>query len=171
MTEAMTERTQVQVDMFGNRLRKNARHRRKWARRSEISCYRLYDRDIPEVPLVVDWYAGRLNIAEFARPHERDEAQHHAWLEGMMARAAEVMDVPIERVYLKRRDRQRGTAQYTKVAQDSARFVVDEAGLKFYVNLSDYLDTGLFLDQRQTRHMVAMCVASLPDVCVEGCFG
>lgn len=151
----MSDRTLAQAEMFGNRLRKNARHRRKWARRNGISCYRLYDRDIPELPLVVDWYEGRLHVAEYARPHERDAGEHVAWLDAVVGRAAEVLEVPAEGVFLKQRDRQRGTSQYTRVAESGARFVVSEADLKFRVNLSDYLDTGLFLDHRQTRRMVA----------------
>ncbi len=143
----------TQAELFANRLRKMARHLRRWPGRG-ITCYRLYDRDIPEVPLAVDVYEGRLHIAEYDRPHDRTPAEHADWLDLMAKTAAEITDVPPERVYLKRRRRQKGTAQYGKVADTAAVCMVHEGGLTFEVNLSDYLDTGLFLDHRNTRGMV-----------------
>jgi 23S rRNA G2069 N7-methylase RlmK/C1962 C5-methylase RlmI len=119
-----------------------------------ITCYRLYERDVPEVPLVVDRYEDTLHLAEFARPHDRSPAQHADWLDLMVRTASDVLAVPRERVFMKHRDRQRGTAQYGRVDERQAQFVVQEAGLKFLVNLSDYVDTGLFLDHRITRQMV-----------------
>lgn len=149
-----TDRTAAQAEMFGNRLKKTARHRRKWARRASVSCYRIYDRDIPELPFAVDWYAGRLHIAEYARPHDRDDVAHAAWLDAMMQAAAEALNVPPDAVHQKRRQRQRGAEQYDRQAESGRRIVVEEGGLKFLVNLDDYLDTGLFLDHRQARAMV-----------------
>ncbi|MCA9545470.1 MAG: class I SAM-dependent methyltransferase [Myxococcales bacterium] len=137
--------------MFGNRLRKVWRHRRKWASREGITCLRLYDRDIPEVPLVVDRYHDRLYLAEFVRAGEPADDD---WIQAMCAAAAEALGVAVDDVFVKRRDRQRGDAQYTRLARERAMFVVEEGGLRFQVNLSDYLDTGLFLDHRQTRAMV-----------------
>lgn len=145
--------------MFGNRLRKNARHRRKWARRTGVSCYRLYDRDIPELPFAVDWYEGRLHIAEFVRPHDRSPAEHAVWVDAMAEAAAQTLEVAPDQVYLKRRDRQRGDAQYDRFADRGQRLVVNEGGHQFLVNLSDYLDTGLFLDHRQTRAMIGEAAA------------
>jgi 23S rRNA (guanine2069-N7)-methyltransferase / 23S rRNA (guanine2445-N2)-methyltransferase len=142
-----------QAEEFANRLRNRARHLRRWPKRG-ITCYRLYERDVPDVPLVVDRYEDALHIGEFARPHERSPAQHADWLDLMARTAGEVLEVPRNRVYLKHRDRQRGTAQYQRVDERGARFEVQEAGLKFIVNLSDYVDTGLFLDHRLTRQMV-----------------
>lgn len=140
--------------MFANRLRKTARHRRKWARRNQITCYRLYERDIPELPFAVDWYDGRLHVAEYARPHDRTDDEHAAWLDHVIAAGAAALDVPPEHVYQKLRARQRGLDQYERQADTGRRLVVEEGGLKLLVNLSDYLDTGLFLDHRQTRAMV-----------------
>lgn len=151
------ERTERQAEMLANRLRKNQRRLRSWARRESIGCYRLYDRDIPELPLVVDWYEGRLHVAEFARagsPGEEDEASHEAWLAALVGRAAAALDVAPENVFLKRRERQRGLRQYERFSGVGARYVVREGGLSFIVNLSDYLDTGLFLDHRTTRQLV-----------------
>jgi 23S rRNA (guanine2445-N2)-methyltransferase / 23S rRNA (guanine2069-N7)-methyltransferase len=143
-----------QAEEFANRLRNRARHLRRWPTRRGITCYRLYERDVADVPLVVDRYDGALHIAEFARPHDRSPAQHADWLDLMVRTAADVLEVPRNRVFLKHRDRQRGDDQYQRVADERARFVVEEAGLKFVVNLSDYVDTGLFLDHRLTRQMV-----------------
>ena len=142
------------AEMFGNRLRKNARHRHRWARRRGISCYRLYDRDIPEIPLAVDWYEGRLHIAEYLRPGSPEGDAHSHWLTALLERAGQVLEVPDEDIFLKQRARQRGSAQYGRFGRAGARFEVQESGLHFVVNLSDYLDTGLFLDHRNMRQMV-----------------
>jgi 23S rRNA (guanine2445-N2)-methyltransferase / 23S rRNA (guanine2069-N7)-methyltransferase len=143
-----------QAAEFSNRLKKLARHLRRWPTKRGITCYRIYERDIPEVPLVVDRYEDALHIAEFDRPHDRTAAEHADWLDLMVQTAAEALETPQELVFLKRRQRQRGAEQYERF--DDARVVkiVHEGGLKFEVNLSDYLDTGLFLDHRATRGMV-----------------
>jgi 23S rRNA (guanine2445-N2)-methyltransferase / 23S rRNA (guanine2069-N7)-methyltransferase len=143
-----------QAEEFANRLQNRARHFRRWPTKRGITCFRLYERDVPDVPLVVDRYEDALHIAEFARPHDRSPAQHADWLDLMARTASKVLEVPRERVFLKFRDRQRGDDQYTRVNDRGARFVVHEGGLKFVVNLSDYVDTGLFLDHRNTRQMV-----------------
>jgi 23S rRNA (guanine2445-N2)-methyltransferase / 23S rRNA (guanine2069-N7)-methyltransferase len=143
-----------QAEEFANRLRNRARHFRRWPTKRGITCFRLYERDVPDVPLVVDRYEDALHIAEFARPHDRSPAQHADWLDLMARTASKVLEVPRERVFLKFRDRQRGDDQYKRVDDRGARFVVNEGGLKFVVNLSDYVDTGLFLDHRNTRQMV-----------------
>jgi 23S rRNA (guanine2445-N2)-methyltransferase / 23S rRNA (guanine2069-N7)-methyltransferase len=142
-----------QAEEFANRLCNRARHLRRWPKRG-ITCYRLYERDVPDVPLVVDRYEDALHIAEFARPHDRSPAEHADWLDLMARTAAKTLDVPRERVFVKHRDRQRGADQYGRVDHREARLVVHEGGLKFVVNLSDYIDTGLFLDHRLTRQMV-----------------
>ena len=143
-----------QADEFANRLRKLARHLRRWPSKRSITCYRIYERDIPEIPLVVDRYEDALHIAEFERPHQRTAAEHADWLDFMVRTAAETLEVPRNMAFLKHRARQRGPSQYERVDERQAVQVVNEGGLKFQVNLSDYLDTGLFLDHRQTRAMV-----------------
>jgi 23S rRNA (guanine2445-N2)-methyltransferase / 23S rRNA (guanine2069-N7)-methyltransferase len=143
-----------QAEMFANRLRKNARQLRRWPTRKNITCYRLYDRDIPEVPLAVDLYEGHLHIAEYDRPHDRTAAQHADWLELIASTAGEVMEIAPANIHLKRRERQKGTEQYNKFGDAGCVTTVHEGGLEFEVNLSDYLDTGLFLDHRITRNMV-----------------
>lgn len=141
-----------QAEMLANRVRKNARHLRKWARREQVSCYRLYDRDIPEVPVAIDYYAGRLHVAEY---HRANVDHPPGWLERMAEAAAAVVEVEPSAIYLKQRQRQRGVAQYERVDDAGDRFSVSEGGHGFWINLTDYLDTGLFLDHRITRARVA----------------
>lgn len=150
----LREESKRQAEEFANRLRKLARHLRRWPTKRGITCYRLYERDIPEIPLVVDRYEDALHIAEFERPHDRTAAEHADWLDFMVQTAAETLELPRESVFTKHRARQRGISQYERVDERQAVRVVSEGGLKFQVNLSDYLDTGLFLDHRQTRAMV-----------------
>jgi 23S rRNA (guanine2445-N2)-methyltransferase / 23S rRNA (guanine2069-N7)-methyltransferase len=149
----LREEAKRQAEEFANRLKKLARHLRRWPARG-ITCYRLYERDIPEIPLVVDRYEDALHIAEFERPHDRTAAEHADWLDLMVRTAAEALDVPHDSVFLKHRDRQRGDLQYDRFSDEHIVRTVHEGGLRFLVNLSDYLDTGLFLDHRITRGMV-----------------
>jgi 23S rRNA G2069 N7-methylase RlmK/C1962 C5-methylase RlmI len=127
---------------------------RKWPTKRGITCYRIYERDIPEIPLVVDRYEEALHIAEFERPHDRTPAEHADWLDLMVRTAAEALETPRDLVFVKHRRRQRGAAQYEPVDDRRATRVVNEGGLRFQVNLSDYVDTGLFLDHRISRSMV-----------------
>lgn len=143
-----------QAEDFANRLRKRARHLRRWPTKRGITCFRLYDRDVPDVPLAVDRYEDALHIAEYERPHERTAAEHADWLDHMIRTAGEVLEVAPENIFVKRRARQRGASQYQRVDHADAARTVCEGGLKFQVNLSDYIDTGLFLDHRITRQMV-----------------
>lgn len=143
-----------QIGDLRRRLAKRFKHLSRWARRQGIEAFRVYDRDIPEIPLVIDWYAGWLHAAEYDRPHERTEIEHEVWLDRMVEAAAAELGASPARTILKTRRRQRGGGQYEKVAERGTRLWVKEGGLEFEVNLSDYLDTGLFLDHRQTRAMV-----------------
>jgi len=146
--------TDDQIGDFRRRLAKRSKHLGRWARRQGIEAFRVYDRDIPEIPLVIDWYAGWLHAAEYDRPHERTDIEHEVWLDRMIEAAALELGVPPERTFLKVRRRQRDGGQYEKVDGRRAVVAVREGGLTFEVNLSDYLDTGLFLDHRTTRAMV-----------------
>ena len=139
---------------FRNRLQKNARHWAKWARRQNISCYRIYDRDVPEFPVIVDWYEGRVHLQEVQTGWVESDEDHADWLAGICAACAEVLEISPDLVSLKTRRRQRGDEQYEKTGSMGEDFVVHEDGLGFYVNLDAYLDTGLFLDHRNTRKRV-----------------
>lgn len=150
----LPEGSDRQAEEFANRLVKRARHLRRWPTRRGITCYRLYDRDVPDVPLVVDRYEDHLHIGEYERPNEHTAAQHDEWLELMKRAAAEALEVEPAKVFMKYRSRQRGDSQHEKYARDGYTIEAYESGLKFAVNLSDYVDTGLFLDHRVTRSMV-----------------
>jgi 23S rRNA G2069 N7-methylase RlmK/C1962 C5-methylase RlmI len=139
-------------DMLANRLRKRAKHLAKWARREQVSCYRVYDCDIPELPLAIEIYEGRLHVSAYARAD--DPKRDDAWLERMRLAAAAALEIPPEAAFAKRRSGQPGASQYTRVADSGAFFTVTEGGHRFRVNLSDYVDTGLFLDHRVTRARV-----------------
>jgi len=143
----------AQAEMLANRLRKRSRHLARWARRTGVACYRVYDCDIPEIPLVVDWYEGRLHVSAYARAG--DPVRDDAWLDEMTAAAASALGVAREDAFAKRRAGQPGATQYGRLGDARATFTVREAGLLFLVNLSDYVDTGLFLDHRETRARVA----------------
>jgi 23S rRNA (cytosine1962-C5)-methyltransferase len=149
------------LDQVGNRLRRLHKHLRKWGRRTGNACWRLYERDIADQPLIVDWYDGDAVVWAFPRKRNETPDQEAAWLEAVVAAVAAGLDLGPERVHLKRRapqkDRQ-GGGQYSALHGGAPRRgvikVVAEQGLQFEVNLSDYLDTGLFLDHRPTRQWV-----------------
>lgn len=150
----MPETPERQAEYLGNRLRKRDRHLRKWARRESVECFRIYDRDIPEIPLAVDRYGPYALVSLYERPYEKPEAEESAWLDRMCAVVAGSLEVPPENIFRKQRRRQRGPEQYERISEEGRRIVVREGGLSFHVNLSDYLDTGLFLDHRITRSRV-----------------
>ena len=142
------------ITIFINRLRKNARHWSKWARRQGITCYRIYDRDVPEFPVAVDIYEQRVHLQEIDTGWQQDEEEHQRWAQGIRRAVSEVLELPLDAISFKIRARQRGQAQYEKTGAQGEDFVVSEGGRRFIVNLEQYLDTGLFLDHRNTRRMV-----------------
>jgi 23S rRNA (guanine2445-N2)-methyltransferase / 23S rRNA (guanine2069-N7)-methyltransferase len=144
----------TQAEYFRNRVAKNEKALRRWARAEGVEALRLYDRDIPEIPLALDRYGGSLLLALYERPYEKDEELEAEWL-GLMARsAAEALSIDPSEVFFKRHRRQRGAGQYERQEGGAEERTVREGGLSFLVNLSDYLDTGLFLDHRPTRALV-----------------
>ncbi|WP_346319007.1 class I SAM-dependent methyltransferase [Chitinophaga sp. YIM B06452] len=141
--------------MFENRLSKVEKHLRKTARRQGITCFRLYDRDLPEFPLIIELYEDKVYVAEYQSDHKLDEDAYEAWLQGSLDVVAKVLGVQRDDLYLRTRQRkQNRQSQYEKIDFSREELIVQEDGLKFKVNLSDYLDSGLFLDHRITRHMV-----------------
>jgi 23S rRNA (cytosine1962-C5)-methyltransferase len=143
------------LPMFRNRLTKMFRHTAKLARRQSITCYRVYDHDLPEFPFCIELYEDMIYLAEYRRRHGMTEEEHAAWLESCVPVISEIMEIPDERIYFRERQRKAGRqGQYEKLASEQEFFAVKEAGLSFRVNLTDYLDTGLFLDHRITRGMV-----------------
>ncbi|MDR0562612.1 MAG: class I SAM-dependent methyltransferase [Spirochaetaceae bacterium] len=148
------EKTEAQALMLENRIRKRFRHLRKWAKRIGTDAFRLYNRDIPEIPLVVDYYGQWVSAALYQRPYEKDEAEERHWLAAMTQAIAAGLELPESQVFLKERKRQRGKNQYQKLRDTQVVRQVREGGLTFQVNLSDYLDTGLFLDRRKARDLL-----------------
>lgn len=194
------EKMSHQAEVFANRLTKQYRHLRKWARNNRISCYRLYDRDIPEVPLACDLYtflpddigdklsailflneqnasisrndqsssatlAGiqsrtYLHMYLYERPYDKPEDEEKKWLDAMAEKASTVLGIERDHVIIKTRRRQSGTeesrtSQYEKIhSEKKVTGIVFEQGQIFHVNLSDYIDTGLFFDHRPLREMV-----------------
>lgn len=143
------------LQMFRNRLTKMFRHISKLARRQSVTCYRVYDHDLPEFPFCIELYEDKVYLAEYKRRHGMTDEEHIAWLESCVPVISEVLEVPDERIYFRQRQRKAGRhGQYEKLGSEQEFFVVKEAGLSFRVNLTDYLDTGLFLDHRITRGMV-----------------
>ncbi len=141
--------------MFRNRLSKVYKHLSKQAMRQGISCFRIYDHDLPEFPFVIEQYEDKLYVSEYKRQHPLSDEAHEQWLEWSKEVMAEVIGVQKEHIFLKVRKRKEGRLdQYQKVDEAKAEYIVKEGGLQFIVNLSDYLDTGLFLDHRITRQMV-----------------
>jgi 23S rRNA (guanine2445-N2)-methyltransferase / 23S rRNA (guanine2069-N7)-methyltransferase len=145
---------------FGNRLRKNLRHLSKWARREGVTCWRVYDSDLPDFAVAVDLYectdgVRRVVVSEYEAPPEIDPVAAGVRLTQAVAVAAEVLDTPPAEVRLKVRRRQKGAAQYERLRATGIFHEVVEAGARLLVNLDDYIDTGLFLDHRITRGMVA----------------
>jgi 23S rRNA (cytosine1962-C5)-methyltransferase len=141
--------------MFGNRLSKVFRHLSRQARRLGVSCYRVYDHDLPEFPFCIELYEEKLYVAEYKRRHGMNEEEHDRWMEESLGVVADVLKIPSANIFLKLRQRKPGRlGQYQKLDEAQHEFTVSENGLKFIVNLSDYLDTGLFLDHRLTRQIV-----------------
>ena len=141
--------------MFQNRLAKVFRHISRQARRLHVSCYRVYDHDLPEFPFCIEIYEDKLYVAEYKRYHGFTEQQHDDWIKKSIEVMSEVFHVHPENIFLKLRKVKGGrTDQYKKTGEQGHEFVIHENDLKFIVNLSDYLDTGLFLDHRITREII-----------------
>lgn len=145
------------AEMFANRLHKNLKNLGRWARQSGVSCYRLYDADLPEYALAIDLYQGDsnwLHVQEYEAPISIDPVKAEARLTEALAVLTEALDIPSKQIYFKIRRRQKGNEQYEKRGETSRFYTVEEGGCKFLVNFEDYLDTGLFLDHRPTRMMI-----------------
>lgn len=193
----LTEKNIYQANLFSNRLLKNYKQLKKWARKNKISCYRLYDRDIPEIPLAVDLYTflpdeikTKLEVSNFLdeqnvqisantkiglemqkdelkrtylhiylyeRPYEKDQKDEEDWLLAMKKVAASSLNIDEKHIIIKTRRKQSGNEesarnQYTKIETDEhLTGFVQEQGQIFKVNLTDYIDTGLFFDHRPLR--------------------
>lgn len=157
--DADAARARPGAAMFANRLRKNLDSLGEWASKEGIACYRVYDADMPEYAFSIDIYAAsaaadaprHVYVQEYAPPATIEPAKARSRREEAFSVLPEVLGVPRERVHLRTRRKQKGGAQYTKLAEQGEFTVVGEGGLELLVNFTDYLDTGLFLDHRPTR--------------------
>ena len=141
--------------MFQNRLLKVYKHKSKQAKRLNIECWRIYDHDLPEFPFCIELYGNKVYVAEYLRRHGMTDEEHEQWLENCITIICNILNLPNENAFIKQRKRMHHRSQqYEKLATEKEYFTVTENGLKFLVNLTDYLDTGLFLDHRTTRQMV-----------------
>lgn len=141
--------------MFANRLQKNRRQLNRWLRQNDIHCYRLYDADMPEYAVAVDVYGEHVHVQEYAAPKSVDADKAQARLLDALAAIPQALDIPRENVQVKRRERQTGLRQYERLAEQGEFLEVREGQVKLLVNLTDYLDTGLFLDHRPMRLRIA----------------
>ena len=139
---------------FINRIRKNYRHVRKWAKRTHTDCFRIYDRDIKEYPVAIDFYAGHFLVQYFSYNHETDEIPRDL-VQEVEGAIVSIFQASADSIFARTRIRRKMTEQYEKIAEEKEFFCVHEYGVKFKVNLHDYLDTGLFLDHRETRQFIA----------------
>lgn len=195
MDEKTQQKLENQKTLFSNRLKRKIKELKKWARKNKISCYRIYDRDIPEIPVSLDLYEflpdhiqnkieaakytsfvaerisqndptvqGELVLNTYAviylyeRPYEKDEKEEEFWFDQMAKTAAEVLNIPFSHIVKKERKRQRGTNQYEKDEEIesiySIKGLTQECGELFNIDLTSYLDTGLFFDHRPLRSIV-----------------
>ena len=171
------DKIQYQAELLSNRLSKRYKHLRKWAKRTGVLCFRLYDRDIPEIPLAIDIYEEEpypevtdgpkddstttvasvngskmfVRVSLYERPYEKQEAEELVWLSAMTSAISQTLGIPSEHIITKVRRRQSGDSQYEKDSGKTLSFITREQGLRFKVNLSDYIDTGLFFDHRPLR--------------------
>lgn len=195
MDEKTQQKLANQKTLFSNRLKRKIKELKKWARKNKISCYRIYDRDIPEIPVSLDLYEflpdhiqnkieaakytsfvaerisqndptiqGELVLNTYAviylyeRPYEKDEKEEEFWFDQIAKTAAEVLNIPFSHIVKKERKRQRGTNQYEKDEEKESIYSIkglsQECGELFNIDLTSYLDTGLFFDHRPLRSIV-----------------
>jgi len=145
------------AQMMANRLRKNLREMSRWAAREGISCYRVYDADMPEYSVAIDLYHDHqgkrwVNVQEYAAPPSIAQEDARRRLREAVSVLPEVLGVEPGQIFMRIRERMKGEAQYEKRAELGVFHEVREGGARLLVNFTDYLDTGLFLDHRSTRH-------------------
>lgn len=143
------------AQMFANRLRKNKKQLKKWVKQNDVGCYRLYDADMPEYAVAVDYYEGWVYVAEYAPPSKVKPEAAELRLQEVMSAIPSALEVDPKYVVLKQRARQKGKSQYQKYDQSGDFFEVKEGAARLLVNMKDYLDTGLFLDHRKVRADIA----------------
>ena len=137
--------------MFANRLQKNVKALGKWVKREGIDCYRVYDADMPEYAMAIDLYHDWVHVQEYVAPKSIDPEKASIRMFDALAAIPQALGIDKSRVVVKRRERQSGNKQYERQSAQGKFNEVNEGGVKLLVNLTDYLDTGLFLDHRPMR--------------------
>ncbi len=153
------EQRSESAQMFGNRLHKNYKRLARWAQNNDIHCYRVYDADLPEYSMAIDIYTGEkhdsgqrwVHIQEYAAPKTIEPIVAQRRFREACAVTLSELAIPATQLFSKQRSQQKGTAQYQKHGEHEEFHIVKEGDLQFYVNFTDYLDTGLFLDHRPVR--------------------
>ncbi len=140
--------------MFSNRLKKNYKHLKKWARKNNISCYRVYDADIPQYAVAIDKYENWIHVQEYQAPKTIDQNLAFKRINDVIDVVADILETSQEKIVLKVRKKQQGSAQYNRQDKKDHKLIIHENGLKFSINMYDYIDTGLFLDHRNTRQLI-----------------
>lgn len=142
---------------LANRIIKNRKSLRRWLESERVTCYRLYDSDLPEYAIALDCYEAERRwvvVQEYAAPATVDPRQARHRLREALGVIPEVLEIPQSQVFFKLREHKRGTSQYERLAETRHFYQVGEGGHRFLVNFEDYLDTGLFLDHRETRRLI-----------------
>jgi 23S rRNA (guanine2445-N2)-methyltransferase / 23S rRNA (guanine2069-N7)-methyltransferase len=161
--DAAEIRARPGAQMFANRLRKNLKSALDWAQREAIDCFRIYDADMPEYAFAIDQYgdgAGNrwVVVQEYAPPRTVDAKAARQRRDEALAVIPHELDIATERMFVRERRQQKQGTQYEKLARDREFDVVREQPYRFFVNFTDYLDTGLFLDHRPTRRLIGELV-------------
>ena len=161
--DAAEIRARPGAQMFANRLRKNLKSALDWAQRESIDCFRIYDADMPEYAFAIDQYgdgAGNrwVVVQEYAPPRTVDAKAARQRRDEALAVIPHELDIATERMFVRERRQQKQGTQYEKLAREREFDVVREQPYRFFVNFTDYLDTGLFLDHRPTRRLIGELV-------------
>ncbi len=142
---------------FANRLKKNLKKVLKWAVREDVRCFRVYDRDLPDYNFTIDFYGKWVHVQEYAPPKSIDPETARSRMDDGIKTIKDLLGVRSNRVFVKRRERQRGRKQYEKKSDKKKMYEVVESDASLLVNFTDYIDTGLFLDHRPLRQTIARC--------------
>ena len=134
--------------MIQNRLEKNFKKLKPWAEKNRIEAYRLYDRDIPEFPFIVDRYRNYFVVYDKSQLIDQEKNHLPLLIDALKA----LFSAADAEIIVKKRQRQKGNEQYQKLDQKNEKIIIRENDVELYVNLHDYLDTGLFLDHRPMRY-------------------
>ena len=157
--QPVARRLTVEAEMLANRLRKNHKKLARWVKTEQTECYRLYDADLPEFNLAIDLYGDEVHLQEYQAPKDIPEQKAERRMRDAASAVMQALDLPSGALHIKQRQRQKGVSQYQRQDRRGILKQVKEGDLQFLVNLSDYIDTGLFLDHRPTRQLLRSLAA------------